>query len=144
MQLSFLKASFLLNVSSSKLLNNNFKLWRSIVEIANAQQNKVSPWFRIFFETFEFNRVECIFWTLVNRARGTDFVRLCPASASVRFLEIFPVRRPNSSLRRTIGLRPPSAFVRFQIFFSVLRDEGFVRLRPLSTIFYRSLVHLRP
>ena len=57
------------------------------------------------------------------RARGTDFVRLRPASASVRFLEIFPVRRPNSSFRRTIGLRPPSASVRFQNFFSVRRPN---------------------
>ena len=48
----------------------------------------------------------------LTRARGTDFVRLRPASASLRFLEILPVRRPNPSLRLTEGLRPPSASVR--------------------------------
>ena len=65
--------------------------------------------------------------TVPTRARGTDLVRLRPASASVRFLEIFPVRRPNSSLRRTIGLRPPSASVRFQNFFSVRRPNPSLR-----------------
>ena len=85
-----------------------------------------------------------------NRARGTDFVRLCPASASVRFLEIFPVRRPNSSLRRTIGLRPPSAFVRFQIFFSVRRPNPSLRRTKgfcppsVSVRFENFLTVLRP
>ena len=71
-------------------------------------------------------------WTMKKsmiraRARGTDLVRLRPASASVRFLDIFPVRRPNSSLRRTIGLLPPSASVRFQNLFSVRRPKPSLR-----------------
>ena len=70
------------------------------------------------------------------RARGTDFVRLRPASASVRFLEILPVRRPNSSLRRTDDVRPPSASVRFGNIFSVRRPNPSLRrtegVRPPS------------
>ena len=103
-------------------------------------------------------KIKILFWKLsvfmvASRARGTDFVRLCPASASVRFLDIFPVRRPNSSLRRTIGLRPPSAFVRFQIFLaSDVRirpwggPKGSVR-RPFPSalkIFWPSCVRIRP
>ena len=88
--------------------------------------------------------------TVPTRARGTDLVRLRPASASVRFLEIFPVRRPNSSLRRTIGLRPPSASVRFQNFFSVRRPNPSLRRTkricpPSASVrFEKILTVLRP
>ena len=69
--------------------------------------------------------------TIRTRARGTDFVRLrpvsarflrlfaCPPSVSVRFGEIFSVRRPNPFGRRTEGERPPSFSVRLGNFFSV-------------------------
>ena len=73
--------------------------------------------------------------SLLSRARGTDFVRLRPASASVRFLrnfscppldktfgkigKIFSVHCPNPSLRRTNEVRPPPASVRLRIFFIV-------------------------
>ena len=93
------------------------------------------------------------------RARGTDFVRLRPASASVRFLRNLPVRRPNPSLKRTNEVRPPSASVRLGKMFerprseSVLEADGegtsVVRIRPLETVrigqasvFVRSRPHL--
>ena len=78
----------------------------------------------------------------LTRARGTDFVRLRPASASVRFLRNLPVRRPNPSLKRTNEVRPPSASVRLGKMFerprseSVLEADGegtsVVRIRPVS------------
>ena len=78
-----------------------------------------------------------------SRARGTDFVRLRPASASVRFLRNLPVRRPNPSLKRTNEVRPPSASVHFGKIFSVRCpnpsafkkfEPSAVRIRPLESV----------
>ena len=68
------------------------------------------------------------YWTGLTRARGTDFVRLRPASASVRFLRNLPVRRPNPSLKRTNEVRPPSA--------SVLEADGVEENLP-SVVLHR-------
>ena len=78
--------------------------------------------------------------SIISRARGTDLVRLRPASASVRFLRNLPVRRPNPSLKRTNEVRPPSASVRLGKMFERPRSESVLEADEEGA----SVVRLRP